>query len=70
MTLAHNTRSEAEVDEIIADLKSKEVAILKPPQKAFRGGYQAYFADPDGNLREVVFNPCVAFGPDGNLKLD
>lgn len=70
MTLAYNTRSELEVDEIIADLKSKGVTILKPPQKAFWGGYHAYFADPDGNPWEVAFNPFFAFDNGGNLKLD
>jgi hypothetical protein len=35
VTFAFNTRSEHEVDEIISDLKSKDVTILKPPQKAF-----------------------------------
>lgn len=69
MTLAHNTRSEHEVDEIISDLKSKGVTILKPPQKAFWGGYHAYFADPDGNPWEVAFNPVLPFNDSGNLVL-
>jgi uncharacterized protein len=70
MALAHNTRSEREVDEIIADLKSKGVTILKPPQKAFWGGYHAYFADPDGNPWEVAYNPYFEFDSGGNLKLE
>lgn len=37
-TLAYNARSEAEVDEIIRELKSKGVKILKEPQKVFWGG--------------------------------
>jgi uncharacterized protein len=69
VTLAHNTRSENEVDEIISDLKSKGVTILKPPQKAFWGGYHAYFADPDGNPWEVAFNPFFPFDNSGNLLL-
>jgi len=69
MTLAYNTRSENEVDDIISDLKSKGVTILKPPQKAFWGGYHAYFADPDGNPWEVAFNPFIPFDDLGNLVL-
>jgi catechol 2,3-dioxygenase-like lactoylglutathione lyase family enzyme len=69
-TLAHNARSEAEVDEIIADLKSKGVKIVKEPQKVFWGGYSAYFADPDGNRWEVAYNPFFALDENGNLKLD
>ena len=44
ITLAYNARSESEVDEIINDLKSKGVQIIKEPQKAFWGGYSSYFA--------------------------
>ena len=30
---------------------------LKQPGEAFWGGYTAYFADPDGHLWEVAWNP-------------
>jgi uncharacterized protein len=69
-TLAYNARSEAEVDEIISDLKSKGVKIAKEPQKVFWGGYSSYFADPDDYLWEVAYNPFFAFDEDGNLKLE
>ena len=32
---------------------------IKPPQKSFWGGYSGYFADPDGHLWEVAFNPFM-----------
>ena len=70
ITLAYNARSEAEVDEIISDLKSKGVKIAKEPQKVFWGGYSSYFADPDGYHWEVAYNPFFAFDENGNLKLD
>lgn len=69
-TLAYNAHSEAEVDEIIHKLESKGVTIIKPPQRVSWGGYSAYFADPDGYLWEVAFNPFFAFDDAGNLKLD
>ena len=69
-SLAYNARSEAEVDEIIADLKLKGVKIVKEPQKVFWGGYSSYFADPDDNRWEVAYNPFFAFDENGNLKLD
>jgi uncharacterized protein len=69
-TLAYNAQSEAEVDEIITSLKAKGVRILKEPQKVFWGGYNSYFADPDGNCWEVAFNPFFPFDATGNLKLD
>jgi hypothetical protein len=70
VTLAYNARSEAEVDAIIADLKSKGVKIAKEPQKAFWGGYSSYFADPDDYHWEVAYNPFFPFDENGNLKLD
>ncbi len=69
-TLAYNAQSEAEVDEIIRDLKAKGVKILKEPQKVFWGGYSSYFADPDGNCWEVACNPFFPFDENGNLKLE
>jgi catechol 2,3-dioxygenase-like lactoylglutathione lyase family enzyme len=69
-SLAYNVQSEAEVDEIISDLKAKGVKILKEPQKVFWGGYSSYFADPDGNCWEVAYNPFFPFDERGNLKLE
>ncbi len=68
-TLAHNVGSEKEVDEVIAGLRSKGVKITKEPQKMFWGGYSSYFADPDGFLWEVAYNPDFPFDENGNLKL-
>src|SRR5689334_16110178 len=70
VTLAYNATSEAEVDEIIRDLKAKGVKIIKEPQKVFWGGYSSYFADPDGFCWEVAYNPFFEFDHSGNLKLD
>ena len=69
-TLAYNAQSEAEVNEIIADLKAKGVTIVKEPTKAFWGGYSSYFADPDDYRWEVAYNPFFPFDENGNLKLD
>ena len=58
-TLAYNTRSEKEVNDIIDELRSKGVKIIKEPQKVFWGGYSSYIADPDDNLWEIAFNPYM-----------
>lgn len=60
-TLAINTESEQEVDEIILSLRQKDVKIVKEPQKVFWGGYSSYVSDPDGNLWEIAFNPFMEF---------
>jgi uncharacterized protein len=69
ITLAHNARSESEVDEIIRDLKTKGVKIVKEPQKAFWGGYSSYFADPDDFHWEVAYNPFFEIDGNGNLSI-
>ena len=70
ITLAYNTQSESEVDEIISDLKAKGVKIIKEPQKVFWGGYSSYFGDPDDYRWEVAYNPFFPFDENENLKLD
>lgn len=55
--LAHNVASPAEVDALMQQAEAAGAAIVKPPQTTFWGGYAGYFADPDGHLWEVAWNP-------------
>jgi uncharacterized protein len=57
--LAHNLRSEAEVDATLAQAVAAGARLIKPGQRVFWGGYSGYFADPDGFLWEVAHNPHV-----------
>jgi catechol 2,3-dioxygenase-like lactoylglutathione lyase family enzyme len=66
-SLAHNVRSEKEVDDLVASLRSKGVTILKEPQKVFWGGYSSYVTDPDGNLWEIAYNPYMELDAKGNV---
>ena len=56
-TLAHNVSSEAEVDKVIREAEKAGAVIVKKAQATFYGGYAGYFADPDGHLWEVAWNP-------------
>lgn len=58
-TMAYNTRSEKEVENLIENLREQGVKVIKEPQKVFWGGYSSYVADPDGNLWEIAFNPFL-----------
>lgn len=69
LTLAHNASSENEVDAIFGELKVAGARIVKAPQKAFWGGYSGYFADPDGFLWEVAYNPNWRMRKDGSVVL-
>lgn len=55
--LAHNVRSPAEVDALLAHAGSRGGVVTKAGQETFWGGYAGYFADPDGFLWEVAYNP-------------
>lgn len=67
--LAHNVRSEAEVDAIFERLKQNGATILKQPQKAFWGGYSGYFSDPDGHVWEIAYNPFWTIRQDGRMSM-
>ena len=57
--IAHNVRSEREVDTVMRQAEQAGATIVKHAQKTFYGGYAGYFADPDGHLWEVAFNPAL-----------
>ena len=67
--LAYNARSEAEVDQIFAQLKQYGAEILKAPIKTFWGGYSGYFTDLDGHVWEIAYNPFWTIGPDGRISM-
>ena len=56
-TLAHNVPSKAEVDATLEQAVEAGARLVKPAQEVFWGGYSGYFADPDGFLWEVAYNP-------------
>jgi catechol 2,3-dioxygenase-like lactoylglutathione lyase family enzyme len=56
-TIAHNVASKEKVDEVFNAAVSAGAKAVKPPQDVFWGGYSSYFADPDGFLWEVAWNP-------------
>jgi hypothetical protein len=59
-TLAHNVRTKAEVDAVLAEAVAAGATLVKPAQEVFWGGYSGYFADLDGFLWEVAHNPFLA----------
>src|SRR5690606_19892480 len=69
IALAYNTREKAEVDAVLAEAEAAGGRIVKPAQDAFWGGYTGYFADPDGHLWEVAWNPDWEIAADGSIRL-
>jgi catechol 2,3-dioxygenase-like lactoylglutathione lyase family enzyme len=70
IALAHNARSEAEVEAVLAQAVAAGATLIKSAHKAFWGGYSGYFADPDGHLWEVAYNPYFKLDDAGRVALD
>lgn len=68
-SLAYNTRQREEVDAVIAEAEAAGAKVLKQPQQAFWGGYSGYFADPDGFVWEVAWNPFFEIEEDGGIRI-
>ncbi len=69
ITLAYNARSREEVDAVLAEVVAAGATLQKPAEEAFWGGYSGYFADLDGYLWEVAWNPSFPIDSIGNIQL-
>jgi catechol 2,3-dioxygenase-like lactoylglutathione lyase family enzyme len=69
VTLAHNVRSPAEVDAVLAEADAAGATILRSGAPTFWGGYSGAFADPDGHPWEVAHNPHWTLDADGSVRL-
>jgi catechol 2,3-dioxygenase-like lactoylglutathione lyase family enzyme len=69
IALAYNTRAKEDVDAVLAEAEAAGATITKPAEEAFWGGYTGYFADPDGHLWEVAWNPSWTIAENGSVKL-
>ena len=69
LTLAHNVREADDVDRLLALAEAAGARITKGAEAAFWGGRTGYFADPDGHLWEIAWNPHFTLETDGALRL-
>jgi len=69
LALAHNVRSRAEVDQVLADAAHAGAEITQPARETFYGGYAGYFRDLDGHAWEIAWNPGFPLGPDGSVTV-
>lgn len=68
VTLAHNLREKSEVAPLLTLAEAAGGRIVKPAEDVFWGGYVGYFADPDGHVWEVAWNPFSPLGSDGAFQ--
>ncbi|WP_374384453.1 VOC family protein [Dongia sp.] len=69
VTVAQNFESKAAVDAAMARAVAAGAKLLKQPQDVFWGGYSGYFADLDGHVWELAWNPFFPLSEDGGITL-
>jgi catechol 2,3-dioxygenase-like lactoylglutathione lyase family enzyme len=68
VSLAHNVAEEGQVDTVLADATEAGATIVKEAQEIFFGRH-GFFADPEGFLWEVAWNPSFPMAADGSIEL-
>jgi hypothetical protein len=68
VTLAHNVRTSAAVDQVIEEAREAGATIGREPAETDWGGYSGVFIDPDGHPWEIAHNPYWTV-TDGGLTL-
>lgn len=67
--LAHNVASEDAVVSTLQEAVAAGGRLVRPGEKAPWGGFRGYFADPDGFLWEVCYNPFFPLDAQGFIQL-
>lgn len=65
ITLAYNTRTREEVNQILNLVVKLGGTLLTEAEEAPWGSFTGYFADPDGHSWEVTYFDAVEMKPDG-----
>jgi uncharacterized protein len=67
-SLAHNVAEEGQVDAVLAEAAQAGATIVKEAQEIFFGRH-GFFADLDGFVWEVAWNPSFPMAADGSIEL-
>lgn len=69
LSLAYNARGKDEVDAVLAEAVAAGGTLVRAGYDIFWGGYVGFFADPDGFLWEIAWNPMFPLTEDGAIVL-
>lgn len=69
VAIAHNVSAIDAVARVLAEAEAAGGRIVRASEKAFWGGQTGYFADPDGHLWEVAYNPFMPLDAAGHVTL-
>ncbi|GAB3267403.1 VOC family protein [Chitinimonas naiadis] len=70
VSLAYNVAERHEVDALLAALAAKGATITRQAEDAVWGGRTGYFADPDGYVWELAWNPGGYLDDAGNFNFE
>jgi uncharacterized protein len=68
LTLACNVRERDEVAAVLDAARAAGAEIIREAHDVFWGGRVGYFADPDGHVWEVAWNPEAPLGPSDEFQ--
>ena len=69
VTLAHNVPNPQLVDALLHEAQAAGGRIVRAGAPMDWGGYVGFFADPDGHVWEIAWNPGFDLRDDGTLHL-
>ncbi|MGJ8546986.1 MAG: VOC family protein [Sulfitobacter sp.] len=68
MTLSHNVPEKTDVAPMLSRAEAAGARVIKPAHDVFWGGHIGYFADPEGHVWEIAWNPHSPLGADGAFR--
>jgi len=68
-SVALNLPEKGDVDVVLAEAKAAGASIPKPARDTDWGGRSGYFADPDGHLWEIAWNPFWPVDDTGRMQI-
>lgn len=66
--IAYNVRARPEVDDVMRAAVAAGGRVVAPARDAVWGGHSGHFADPEGHLWEVAWNPDWTVAADGGVR--
>ena len=69
VAIAQNVREKDEVDAVMAEAHGAGAVVTQPARDTDWGGRSGYFADPDGHLWEVAWNPFWPIDEAGRVQI-
>lgn len=68
-SISQNVAEKDQVDEVMAGAERAGATITKPAHDTDWGGRSGYFADPDGHLWEIAWNPFWPVDAEGRIAI-